>query len=495
LNKLINKYEVSIFSILLASLAGVSILSKVIDSWILMAILVLLISIPVTLLIFILFKKPLKDIKGIISRINENDLLTDIDGDTKGFTGELLREIMKMIEGLKANFKQQVNISTQISEISSQLSSVSTETLISMETIAASTEVTSENSEKQFQMLEQVTEGTELIVETLQNINQEMGSTVKFTTESIAAAQKGIEATEEVKNKMEITRDLVVNTAKKIEALKRYSEEVVKLIDLINSIAQQTNMLALNASIEAARAGEHGKGFAVVASEVSKLSNETSQVSSKIESEISTLQHEIVSIAQSMERDTLHVEEGYVVIQQTMDDFSVIRESLRASVERLTKADNAIKAVNNSGQEIAAGIDEVTSFSKEISSQMQETTAQVILQNEKVATLQEITEKLNQSADYMQQYVTSKVMEGKMIKSVSHVQKAVKNKDITDGIINKLLVETGVDVIYITDNKGEVKSNLVTSNKPMSVSFTSGITGKAKKDNVIKGSILLLTPN
>jgi len=88
---------------------------------------------------------------------------------------------------------------------------------------------------------------------------------------------------------------------------------------------------------------------------------------------------------------------------------------------------------------------------------MQETTAQVILQNEKVATLQEITEKLNQSADYMQQYVTSKVMEGKMIKSVSHVQKAVKNKDITDGIINKLLVETGVDVIYITDNKGEVK--------------------------------------
>ncbi|WP_048042576.1 methyl-accepting chemotaxis protein, partial [Methanosarcina mazei] len=169
---------------------------------------------------------------------------------------------------------------------------------------ASSAEITSQNSENQFQMMSQVSQKAEDIVDILDITRQEMEDTVNFTSQSIGSAQEGIKATGQVQEKISITRQLVNDNANRVNDLRMYSEEVVKLIDLINSISQQTNMLSLNASIEAARAGEHGKGFAVVASEVSKLAKETGEVSARIEEVISTLKNDIVSISQSMQQET-----------------------------------------------------------------------------------------------------------------------------------------------------------------------------------------------
>ncbi len=404
-----------------------------------------------------IYSNAIKDIKYYLNCINKNDLMINVNKKSEGINNEIIIEIEEMLQEMKKNFKQQVNISTKISGISEQINSISTETQSSMESIASSAEITSQNSENQLQMVTKVAEKTEGVVSILNSMKIEMEETVDFTTESIYAAQEGIKGTGQVQEKISTTRQLVKDNANRVNDLKAYSEEVVKLIELISLISQQTNMLSLNASIEAARAGEHGKGFAVVASEVSKLAKETGEVSSKIADVILTLKNDITSISQLMEQESKQVEESYFVIQKTMSDFNKIEESLSTSVDKIKKMNSSINKANESVKETQLSINNVTDFTKEISSQMQETTAQVIVQNEKMSTLQNIIKELHETSDSMQQYVTSKVMEGKMLRDVKYIEKEVKRNNLNDDLIRRLLKETGVDVIYITDKSGAVK--------------------------------------
>lgn len=449
--------SIKIFIILLICLGPIVFLATILNSWVFSILSTLIVSLIATLIINKLLNKTLEQILYFIKSMNKNDLMIKIDERLKNSDNEILKEINTMFEETKSNFKRQVNIATKILAVSEQIGSISDETQSAMEIVAASAETTSQSSERQFVMLNNVSEKTRDIVNTLNEINVEMEGTAVFTTESIKGVQLGIQDINGVKEKVMITRDSVKSTATNVDKLRIYSEDVVKMIDLINTIAEQTNMLALNASIEAARAGEHGKGFAVVATEVSKLSKETSEASAKIEEVISTLKEEILNISKSMEEETIHVEEEYNAIEKAINNFSKIQNSLEESVKKINTMSKNINNISIKSNEVEESVCEVTEFSKEINSEMQETSAQTILQNEKMISLNKIIEDLKNTADEMQQYVTSRVMEGKMLKDVEYILNTAKGKDVDNSLMSTMLKETGVDVIYITDNKGEIR--------------------------------------
>jgi len=437
---------------------GISvILSKTVENIALLMGFVFMIAFVVSFLITSWLKKNLDDIKYLVDRINKNDLISDVDRQGNGFTNEIFQNLIITISELKKNFKSQVEVATAVSDIGQKLSEISCESSKTMDAISSSSEVTSENSEKQSDMLQKVTSRAENIVFSLNRMDKEMDETVAFTSKSIASTEKGIESTVQVQNKMKITRDMSVETAEKVNGLKKSSEDIVKLLSLISALSNQTNMLALNASIEAARAGEHGLGFAVVADEVRKLSNETSNISHSIEAVIKNIQNEVNLIGESMTKETTDMEESYRMILKNIDDFYLIKDSLRESLARINDMSNEIKKVNQSGQDIAKDITKATNFSKEISSLMQENTAAVILQNQRELEIQKVMDKLRDESNYMLEYVTSKVMEGKMLREVQHIKKWVENNKVNNDSITKLCKETGMDIIYITDEKGVVK--------------------------------------
>lgn len=427
------------------------------NNWYLSISIIIIVPLIAAIVLDRLYNGVLKQVIFFLRSMNKNDLMIKIDEKIQNSNNEAIKEIRTMFEETKSNFKRQVNIATQISNISEQIKAISRETQSAMEVVAASAEITSRNSEQQLNMLHNASQEAHNIVNTLEKINNEMENTTEFTIDSINGIQLGIEDTSTVKEKIKVTRDLVKSTKLKVEKLTEYSEDVVKMIDLINSIANQTNMLALNASIEAARAGEHGQGFAVVASEVSKLAKETSEASSKIEEVISTLKTEIANIAQAMEEETIHTEEEYEAIEKTVDNFNKIQENLRSSIEQINLMKDNIKDISKKSIEIQKSVDEVTEFSKDITYQMQETTAQVVLQNEKMISLNKIIEELSNTADEMQQHVTSKVMEGKMLKDVKYILNAAKGKVINDDFINAMIRETGTDSVYISDENGIIR--------------------------------------
>ncbi|MTI70387.1 MAG: hypothetical protein FH751_09080 [Firmicutes bacterium] len=450
-----NKKEVFIFIILLVSFLVAVFVSKLIDNLLLVGLFIVLYTFLINFILKGMFKYFLRNITNYIKKINKNDLTSNIENES-GMAKEILSEIGKVIKGLKNNFRQQVNISTEITKLSNELQTIAEESKASMDKITSSTETTSNNSEQQSQMLQNITDNVEDIVKTLETTNEEMNETVNFTETSIKSAQQGIRDTDQIKLKMEEIKNIVNNTEEKVKALNDYSKEVSKFIDLINQIAEQTNMLALNASIEASRAGEYGKGFAVVANEVGTLSKETTEVSNKIGEVIKTLQNEIVNITESMEKESIYVDEGYTIVNETISKFNSIDDSLKACVDKVKSVDKDLEDVNYKGQDIMSGIEEITAFSEEIASEMQEMEAESNLQDEKASKIKEITENLNIHADKMQQYVTSKVMEGKMLKDVYYIKDELKNKNLDNNTLNKLLEETGVDLIYVTDDKGTV---------------------------------------
>jgi len=151
----------------------------------------------------------------------------------------------------------------------------------------------------------------------------------------------GTENLTKVNDAMDHIRNVINNSGEVVKDLGRKGEEIGQIIQVIDEIAEQTNLLALNAAIEAARAGEHGKGFAVVADEVRKLAERSSAATKEIGQLILSIQQGTNDAVQAMEEGTGEVEKGVGVVRNAGESFTKITE--------------AVAAINNKMHELSAG--------------------------------------------------------------------------------------------------------------------------------------------
>jgi methyl-accepting chemotaxis protein len=173
--------------------------------------------------------------------------------------------------------------------------------------------------------------------------------------------------------------DVVAQAAHQIETLRSQSDTVTAVVSVIKEVADQTNLLALNAAIEAARAGEQGRGFAVVADEVRKLAERTAHSTQEISSTIQAMQNGAETAAEQIRNAVTQVENGVSKAQSADDAVAQIRNS----------ADDAVRVVGD----IALAIKEQSMASNNIARQV-ETIAQMTEENSSAA---------QQSASYAQQ--------------------------------------------------------------------------------------------
>jgi methyl-accepting chemotaxis protein len=155
----------------------------------------------------------------------------------------------------------------------------------------------------------------------------------------------------------------VRENAASISSLGNSSVEIGEIVETINEIADQTNLLALNAAIEAARAGEQGRGFAVVADEVRKLAERTTKATKEIADTISSMQTEINTVVHSMEQGTEEVEKGVLLadesqavlsrISSTVEETKALMDSIATAVEKQETSSSSLSGLlsnlNDSG--------------------------------------------------------------------------------------------------------------------------------------------------
>lgn len=394
-------------------------------------------------------------IKECIQSINQNDLTYCIDENAAH--GSMAYELGTLMKAMKKNLKDQVRIAKDVNEATDQLAIISSELSNAMSGISSSSEVVGHNTERQYEKIIEIQSKVQAIVEAIFGINAQMDETAAYTTQTMETIKSSISNGNQIRQRMELIMQLFRRVSDNILLLKSYSEEVGQLNGFVSAIAGQTSLLALNASIEAARAGEHGKGFAVVASEVSKLSSETNQVSGKIEDVIRTLQNDLGQVAASIENEGTVMEESFSAIVHMTEEFSGVEEALNQSVDRIQFMKKAVAQVVDHGSGIQESIHEIADFSGEITGQVQESVAQLSVQNRETGRLTSMTEQLAGSADKMLQNVANQAMEGHMLKAALTVRMMVQGQTINDALLERMLNVTRVDVIYVTDTEGTVR--------------------------------------
>jgi methyl-accepting chemotaxis protein PixJ len=179
----------------------------------------------------------------------------------------------------------------------------------------------------------------EKVTISIQSVATDARLASNVATSAASTAEVGGQAMERTVQSIVQLRETIAETAKKVKRLGESSQQISKVTGLIDQIALQTNLLAINASIEAARAGEEGRGFAVVAEEVGELAAQSAAATKEIEKIVENIQRETSAVAQAMELSTAQVVEGTQSVEQT-------KTSLKQIIELSNQMDVFLKSIS-----------------------------------------------------------------------------------------------------------------------------------------------------
>ncbi len=215
---------------------------------------------------------------------------------------------------------------------------------------------------------------------------QEMSSTVSQVSDNCnkaaaAARQAALETAptrcgsivEDTLAKMRVIAESVAATAKKMEGLGKSSDQIGLIIHVIDEIADQTNLLALNAAIEAARAGEQGRGFAVVADEVRKLAERTTNATKEIAQMIKGIQDETRVAVTAMETGTQQVQEGVTSTAKAGDSLKTIIHMSEQVGEMITQIAAAATQQSSTSEQVHSNVNQIAMLVKESATGAQQT--------------------------------------------------------------------------------------------------------------------------
>ncbi|MGY1888712.1 methyl-accepting chemotaxis protein [Pseudomonas jessenii] len=239
---------------------------------------------------------PLSDLVRQAEALGAGDLSVRLNVSSNDEIGQLSRAFNQMSQALSTMVEHIRRSSEEVNSRAQALSGLSGGAYEGME--QQSGEITS------------MAGAVEEFSATSLNIADNMGATQRLAQENAQQTQIGRSSMEEASSSLEQIAGALNSTATVINTLGQRSQEIGGIVGVITSIAEQTNLLALNAAIEAARAGEQGRGFAVVADEVRSLASRTRQATDEISSMIHSIQQETGNAISTMEQGNVLMQEG-----------------------------------------------------------------------------------------------------------------------------------------------------------------------------------------
>ncbi|MBZ5706002.1 MAG: methyl-accepting chemotaxis protein [Acidobacteriia bacterium] len=233
------------------------------------------------------------------------------------------------------------------------------------EEISSSATQQAQGAETQKDQTSQVATAMQEMSSTVLQVSDNSNKAADAARKASETARHGGTIVDETLTKMRVIAESVGGTAKKMEELGKSSDQIGHIIGVIDDIADQTNLLALNAAIEAARAGEQGRGFAVVADEVRKLAERTTTATKEIAQMIKNIQDETKVAVGAMEQGTKQVEEGVASTAQAGDSLKEIIQMAEQVGEMITHIATAATEQSSASEQVNNNMDQIAKLVKE----------------------------------------------------------------------------------------------------------------------------------
>jgi methyl-accepting chemotaxis protein len=314
-------------------------------------------------------------VREIAQTVANGDLSVSVTIDNRD-NGSILWAMKTMVENLRELISQTVNISAGIASASVQLHATADQIATGAEEVASQTSTVATASEEMSSTSTEIAANCSMAAESSRR-----------TSES---AINGSAVVQETIQGMGIIAERVKQTATRIDALGTRSEQIGEIIGTIEDIADQTNLLALNAAIEAARAGEQGRGFAVVADEVRALAERTTRATKEIGEMIKAIQSETREAVRSMEEGVKEAEKGAVSSERSGESLKEILELINEVTMQINQIATAAEQQTATTCEITSNIHQVTEVVQQSARGADETSsaaAQLAEQSNQLQTL------------------------------------------------------------------------------------------------------------
>lgn len=283
--------------------------------------------------------KPLREVVAAAQRISTGDLRATVAlGDRKDEVGQLAQAFHRMVENLRS---MQREVQEGVNVLATSASEIFTATA---EIAAGATETATAVS--------QTTATAEEVKQTAQVSAQKAGNVADIAQRAAQSAQTGRKAIDESIAGMQHIREQMELIAETVVRLSEQSQAIGEIIASVNDLAEQSNLLAVNASIEAAKAGEHGKGFGVVAHEIRNLATQSKESTAQIRTILNDIQRATTATVMAAEQGSKAVDVGVKQVNQSGDAIRTLAESIVAAAQAATQ-------ITASTQEQLIGIDQV----------------------------------------------------------------------------------------------------------------------------------------
>lgn len=336
----------------------------------------IIIGIIIVLIISRFIHRQLDKVVRVMREISQSNLMVSkVDYNGKDEIGQLANAANTLRDNMQIIITKVSQAASSVTHSSEGLNNSAREVKIGSEQMVTTMEELATGAERQANSAQHLSERMGHFVSSVENSQLEGESIATSTKEVLTLTSDGSKLMTQSMEQMEKIDTIVSSAVEQVRGLDQKSDEISKLVHVVKDIADQTNLLALNAAIEAARAGEHGKGFAVVADEVRKLAEGVTSSVLEITNIVNSIQTETDEVVSSLNNGYNEVKDGIEQISKTGKSFETIEGSISSMVQDILNIANRLKKIAENSNEMNELIGEIAAVSEEAAAGVEQTSA------------------------------------------------------------------------------------------------------------------------
>lgn len=366
-----------------------------------LAVIIILLTIVISMLSARVISQPIITITARLKKIASGDLTEKTVSVTRrDEIGQLGYASNDLTEKLQHTIASMQDVAQNVAGHSDSLAQSADEIKQGSNQISITMQELAEGTEEQASHAGELSSSTDAFVQVIRTASDKGNEIYNHSTQVLDFTSNGAELMEKSTDQMKTIDQIMNHAVENMQELNRESEQISMLVKVINGVADQTNLLALNAAIEAARAGEAGKGFAVVADEVRKLAEQVSSSVTDISNIVEKIQANTTLVSTSLEHGYGEVVRGTEQIQTTSETFETIHKAVTSMATGVKSISNDLQDIEQSSRTIQVAVDEISSVSEESAAGVEETTATI---QQTTSSMEQISSNADELATMAQQ--------------------------------------------------------------------------------------------